>query len=133
MGFLQYSVALPAPVLRWQPVELLLVWACLLVLLNMGARPVVGGLAMLAALVLMFSGPAPTADRVVLLDVGQGQALVVTAREPHTRDASTMVIDTGPRFSDRFDAGKAMVAPVLRRLGVTSIDHLVISHSDLDH
>ena len=62
-----------------------------------------------------------------VLDVGQGLAVLV--RTTH----HTLVYDTGPRFSDSFDTGKAVVVPVLRRRGVASIDMLVVSHSDNDH
>ncbi len=76
--------------------------------------------------------PAPAlvpegALRVTVLDVGQGAALVL-----HTRN-HTLVYDTGPRFSDRFDAGAAVVVPYLRHHGIRRIDLLVLSHRHQDH
>lgn len=62
-----------------------------------------------------------------LLDVGQGLAAVVRTRD------HVLVFDTGSRFSDRFDAGSAIVEPFLRERGVGRIDTLVISHGDQDH
>ncbi|HKJ70186.1 MAG TPA: DNA internalization-related competence protein ComEC/Rec2 [Gammaproteobacteria bacterium] len=65
--------------------------------------------------------------RVWVLDVGQGSAAVVETA------GHVAVIDCGPRFSDRFDAGSALVAPFLQRRGWGRVDRLVISHGDADH
>jgi competence protein ComEC len=62
-----------------------------------------------------------------LLDVGQGLAAVVETRH------HTLVFDTGPRFSPRFDTGEAVVVPYLRQRGWGQVNHLVISHGDTDH
>ncbi|MDH5182211.1 MAG: DNA internalization-related competence protein ComEC/Rec2, partial [Gammaproteobacteria bacterium] len=62
-----------------------------------------------------------------LLDVGQGLAAVVQTRR------HVLVFDTGPWFSDRFDAGDAVVVPFLRQQGIGYIDTLVVSHGDIDH
>ena len=63
----------------------------------------------------------------ILLDVGQGLAAVV-----HTRH-HTLLFDTGPRFSDHFDAGGAVVLPYLQYQGLGKIDRLIASHGDSDH
>jgi len=65
--------------------------------------------------------------RVSLLDVGQGLSAVVQTRY------HTLVYDTGPRFSETFDTGQAVVAPFLRHSGVRKLDALVVSHGDNDH
>ena len=79
----------------------------------------------------MLLAPAerPPADtlRVTLLDVGQGLAVVLRTRN------HTLVYDTGPRLSERFDAGAAVVAPFLRHRGVREVDALVLSHRHEDH
>ncbi len=62
-----------------------------------------------------------------LLDVGQGLAAVVQTEN------RTLVYDTGPRFSDSFDTGSAVVVPFLRDSGVSAVDLLLISHGDNDH
>jgi competence protein ComEC len=64
---------------------------------------------------------------VTVLDVGQGDAIVI--RLPGGR---TMVIDAGPRIRD-YDAGERIVAPYLRRLGISRIDLLVLTHPHNDH
>lgn len=71
--------------------------------------------------------PAPGDFWLTVLDVGQGLAAVVQTHE------RTLLFDTGPGFSDRFDAGAAVVVPYLRHAGVASIDRLVVSHGDFDH
>lgn len=62
-----------------------------------------------------------------LLDVGQGLSAVIQT-ENHT-----LVFDTGPKFSDSFNTGSAVVVPFLRQQGVNHIDTLIISHGDNDH
>jgi competence protein ComEC len=73
--------------------------------------------------------PTPNAGEVwfTLLDVGQGLAAVVRTRE------HVLVYDTGPRFSETFDTGEAVVLPYLRARGIGQVDLLVISHGDNDH
>ena len=44
-----------------------------------------------------------------------------------------LVYDAGPRFSETFDTGKAVVVPFLRNSGVRSLDMLIVSHGDNDH
>ena len=73
------------------------------------------------------AGPAPGELWVTLLDVGQGLSAV--ARTEH----HVLVFDTGPRFSARFDTGRAVVVPYLRNTGLENIDTLIISHADNDH
>ncbi len=62
-----------------------------------------------------------------LLDVGQGLAAVVRTR------GHTLVYDAGPAWPDGFDAGAMVVVPYLRQQGVRAVDHLMLSHGDLDH
>ncbi len=63
-----------------------------------------------------------------LLDVGQGLSAVVQTQN------HILVYDVGPKFSDNFDAGRAVVVPYLTRyLGVNGIDKLIIGHGDNDH
>ena len=62
-----------------------------------------------------------------LLDVGQGLASVIETKD------HIMLYDTGPKFSDDFNAGEHIIYPFLRHVGIKKIDKLVISHADLDH
>lgn len=84
------------------------------------------GLLLLMPLVL-----PPAADRAPLsltvLDVGQGLAAVVATEN------RVLVYDTGPAYSERFNAGDAILAPYLRARGIHHIDRLIVSHGDGDH
>ncbi len=66
---------------------------------------------------------------IAVLDVGQGEAIVI--RAPSGR---TVLIDGGTVAApDRGDVGRSVIAPYLASLGVRKIDALVITHSDADH
>ncbi len=82
-----------------------------------------------AGLLVAFAVPlkSPPALQLVVLDVGQGTAVVVrTARH-------LLVYDTGPLYSENFDAGSGIIVPYLHNQGLRKIDRLVVSHHDLDH
>jgi competence protein ComEC len=71
----------------------------------------------------------PRAVRVVVLDVGQGDASVV-----EVNGGRTMVIDAGGLAGTaRFDIGERVVAPALWARGIRALDALVITHGDADH
>jgi competence protein ComEC len=65
--------------------------------------------------------------RLTLLDVGQGLAAVLETAN------HTVLFDTGPRFSSRFDAGSAVIMPFLRQKNIGHVDLLIQSHGDNDH
>jgi competence protein ComEC len=61
------------------------------------------------------------------LDVGQGDcALVVTP------ERETILVDTGG-LAGRFDTGERIIVPVMRYLGLSEIDYLILSHGHHDH
>jgi competence protein ComEC len=70
---------------------------------------------------------APNEFRLTLLDVGQGQALVIETA--HHR----LVYDTGPRFGERLDGSLLGITPYLKSRGAAEIDLLIVSHADNDH
>ncbi len=70
---------------------------------------------------------APGDFRAEMLDVGQGLAVVVQTRR------HILVYDAGPAWEDGFDSGAAVVLPALRRLGVRSVDRVIVSHEHGDH
>lgn len=73
------------------------------------------------------SGNAPEEGyRVVVMDVGQGLAVLIQT-ENHA-----LLYDTGPRFGNS-NAGDRIVIPVLRNMGISHLDVMVISHGDQDH
>jgi competence protein ComEC len=76
---------------------------------------------------LLPPGVPPGGARIVVLDVGQGLAvLVATAHH-------ALVYDTGPRFNESVDAGGRIVVPFLRAAGFARLDALIVSHADSDH
>jgi competence protein ComEC len=85
------------------------------------------GLWLLPLVLLKPPSPPPGAAWATVLDVGQGQAVVVRTH------AHTLVYDTGPGFPSGFNAGAAAVVPYLRAVGVPLVDTLIISHADGDH
>ncbi len=72
-----------------------------------------------------YQGPEePT--RLTFLAVGQGDCAVFRT------SGYTVLIDVGPNVRG-FDAGTRIVVPDLRRMGVGSIDLILLSHPDMDH
>jgi competence protein ComEC len=63
---------------------------------------------------------------VVQLDVGQGQAIILRTRH------HSVLYDAGPR-SRATDLGARVVLPSLKKLGIASLDLMLISHADADH
>lgn len=81
----------------------------------------------LMAWVVEYPRPPHAQLKVHLLDVGQGQAVVLeTARH-------VMVYDTGARWGDKMDGAKLAILPFLRSRGWQAVDRVMVSHSDLDH
>lgn len=73
---------------------------------------------------------APSDDSgltLAVLDVGQGLSVVAI------NNGRAVVYDTGPKYSDSFNAGSGIIAPYLRSQGVSTVDGLMLSHGDADH
>ena len=84
--------------------------------------------ALIGAATLLLVGQAdPGLVELLVLDVGQGQAVIVRTQQ------HTLVFDAGPSYGSKFEAGSGIIAPALRWSGVNEVDLLVISHSDNDH
>lgn len=65
--------------------------------------------------------------RVTFLDVGQGDSAVV-----ELPDGQVVLIDGGTTY-ERFDMGRAVVAPFLWNRGIHAIDQVIGTHPQLDH
>jgi competence protein ComEC len=72
-------------------------------------------------------GEGPPPPRVVMFDVGQGDALLVEG------ERAALLVDAGRAVPGRFDLGESTVLPALRALGVDRLEVVVASHADLDH
>jgi competence protein ComEC len=68
----------------------------------------------------------PGDEEVLFLDVGQGDATLARLGE------EVWLVDAGPGPPGS-DAGRRVVLPALRALGVSRLDVLVLSHADRDH
>jgi competence protein ComEC len=65
--------------------------------------------------------------RVIVLDVGQGEAILVRAP-----DGQALLVDTGGGGPGRGDRGERVVAPILRRLGLRRLAALALTHGAPD-
>jgi competence protein ComEC len=65
--------------------------------------------------------------RVTFLDVGQGDSAVI-----ELPDGQVVLIDGGATY-ERFDMGRAVVAPFLWNRGIHAIDQVIGTHPQLDH
>jgi len=74
---------------------------------------------------LVWSGPGRLV--ISVLDVGQGDAIVVESPNGHV-----LVVDTGP-IANQDDAGRRVVLPFLRSRGIGAVDVMVITHPHDDH
>ncbi len=91
-------------------------------------RLVVGALAALAGLATA-AGYLPDGRlHVLVLDVGQGDAILVLGP-----DGRAVLVDTGGGGPGRSDRGERVVLPALRRAGVWRLAALVVTHGDPDH
>jgi competence protein ComEC len=69
----------------------------------------------------------PGPPRLVALDVGHGDAIVVQGRE------GALLVDGALALPEGLDRGERNVLPALAALGVRRLDLVVASHADLDH
>jgi competence protein ComEC len=79
---------------------------------------------------LAFAPPArllPDPPRLVALDVGQGDAIVVQGAR------GAILVDGGIARAGEVDLGRSVVLPALAALGVARLDLVVATHADLDH
>jgi competence protein ComEC len=70
---------------------------------------------------------APAPPRLVALDVGQGDAILVQG------ERGALLVDAGTALGPGVDLGRSVVLPALAALGVRRIDVAAASHADLDH
>jgi len=66
--------------------------------------------------------------RVIVLDVGQGDAIVI-----ETPEGPTLLVDAGGGGAFRLDVGERVVAPMLWNRGTLRLGAVVTTHDDQDH
>lgn len=120
-----------SPIVAFSPsLALLIALSCLVLLLPKGLLHRSLGWCGLAAgflMAYMLEQPNVPDLKITAMDVGQGTSVVVQVR------GQTLVYDTGPKYTDSFDAGGAILAPYLYAQAINEVDALVVSHSDMDH
>jgi competence protein ComEC len=84
-------------------------------------------IAAVSALLYKPPHPPPGCVDLVALDVGQGLSLALRT------ERRVLLFDTGPSFRGGSDIGQLVLVPWLREAGITTVDLLVLSHSDDDH
>ncbi|WP_133648354.1 DNA internalization-related competence protein ComEC/Rec2 [Paraburkholderia flava] len=85
-----------------------------------------GAFALLPLLLPPQAGPPSGTFRLIALDIGQGSSILVQTAH------HTLLFDAGPG-PESTHAGERIVVPFLQSHGVTTLDALVVSHSDSDH
>jgi len=65
--------------------------------------------------------------QMLVFDVGQGTAILI--RTPNHQ----LLYDTGPIYTENFDAGSGIIAPYLKSQSVQYMDRVIVSHNDQDH
>ena len=87
-----------------------------------------GLLAFLAVLVIYPFSPASKDLRLTMIDVGQGDSILV-----EFPGRTRMLVDAGGFPESSFDVGEKVVSPLLWRKGIKRIDILVLTHPHPDH
>ena len=129
------SSRVPAP-----GIALIVAYYLVLVIVLTMPRVRLAAVVILAALVLVIgrginvsvrdaSTEGPPRLRLTMLDVGQGEAMLL-----ETPTHETVLIDTGGSpYGGSVDIGQRVLAPALWSRGVRSLDTLLVTHSDPDH
>jgi competence protein ComEC len=78
---------------------------------------------------LLRQAPLPETDelRLELLDVGQGLAIILQARD------HAMLYDTGPGMPGQWSRVDEVLVPAMGALGIEAPERILVSHADLDH
>lgn len=86
------------------------------------------GLVVMGGLLAFAKIPAENQLAVTAISVGQGDATLLTLP-----GFGNLLVDGGGLYGDRFDTGERLVAPALARLGVRSLQAVLLTHNHPDH
>ncbi|GAA0355239.1 DNA internalization-related competence protein ComEC/Rec2 [Bowmanella denitrificans] len=107
----------------WLCFALALIW----LLLPKGLVNHAFGFVLLLPLLSAFLPSRDLSWRIEVVDVGQGLAVLVH------RHGRALLYDTGPAYPSGYSAAEGQILPMLRALGITQLDYLLVSHQDNDH
>lgn len=108
------------------PEIMALLLLCLVLLIGWQRRKVLLLLIPAVAL-LVYTPDAAMIPELTLFSVGQGESILLRV------EGKTLLIDGGGLRSDSFDVGERLLAPALGRLGVKSLDAIILTHDHPDH
>lgn len=111
--------------LRWYWSLAMLAWVAWWALSVKQRRGVWFSLALMAAGIFADNSIVSNRLTITTINVGHGTCHIVQ------HQGHTVLIDCGSRHN--LDVGENTIVPMLRKLGVSHINHLIITHSDLDH
>jgi competence protein ComEC len=80
-----------------------------------------------AACLLAFAPSPDPSPELILFSVGQGESMLLRV------EGKTLLIDGGGLRSESFDVGERLLAPALGKLGVKSLDAIILTHDHPDH
>ena len=92
---------------------------------------VAGGLLLLIGPLLYLHAQGNRQTTLRVLDVGQAQAILL--EWPVQNGRKRALVDGGGFFSDRFDSGRDIIAPLLAHNHPMTLDFIALSHPDRDH
>lgn len=126
-AWLRWCAQLPLPLINRIPWPVLPLWYGVLWLLYTGVNRLLVLVCSAIMTLAVMTQKRPDTALAVMADVGQGQALLFSA------GGESLIYDTGPAYSGRFNAGSGILLPLLAALNVPAPQIMVISHSDSDH
>jgi len=84
--------------------------------------------ALLGVIVPRDTRPVPAGLAITMLDVGQGDSVLV-----ETPGGERILVDAGGSAGGTFDTGERVVSPSLWGMGILKLDVVVVTHADHDH
>ncbi|MBU4296292.1 MAG: DNA internalization-related competence protein ComEC/Rec2 [Desulfobulbaceae bacterium] len=125
------SIWLPTPL----PLEVICYYGLLFSILSLKKSKIARLTAIISIVTLLITAGytsyrqhANETDTVTVLDVGQGNAIVI-----ELAGGFTALIDGGGSYSPQFNVGERVIAPFLWSRRVSHLDAVIISHPDADH
>lgn len=121
------NLALSLPQIPLIPLSLAMLGIVLLFLPRLPMNRSLYGVFFIPLLLSLLVKNSKSGWEVNVLDVGQGLSVMIQ------KNNKVVIYDTGASYPSGFNMAQSAILPVLKARGVSSIDHLIISHDDNDH